>query len=508
MVYVQGKARIRHAETAVIYEIDADQIDFEAVASDERGMGPETTYSAVVLHPQLGQLLWNLWEYPVGAENQRESDVGPHELLEDIDFGLQHEPPDDDENGEDDADDEDRQAQIDAVVEWFFERFEDPVHRLPYVSAEGGYQWIYGGPYDAREQLDENFPDEAEDVIEAAVDAIESDGQTEWAPVSSPEDYDDHFGGGHDDDEEPSSEEDLNKIARKLDDLISGIPEPSTDPVFRLGDDGLVCMAPAPDRGSEVSDDDLLEELRSASADLRQSLAGTNAHTDLRHAVENYEAALLEEPISISRLYGRGVRLENAARSVRSRIEEQDLPPFKAETEQNLGSVLDLHATYIMSEEDGRRLADGAAAYRRTPDETEDLRDAAEQFSSAVAQRLDVFSEEVRTHVKAVVQDVGDGPLPERSNQVVVTSLGNMTAKLLKWVTFAGVGAIVGGAVVASAPGAAAIAGGASAINGIVSFLTLNAPLLYKFAVAAGIALSWLAPIALLLVELGRGGKK
>ena len=73
MVYVQGTARIRHAETAEIYEIDADQIDFEAVASDERGMGPETTYSAVVVHPQLGQLLWNLWEYPVGAENHRET---------------------------------------------------------------------------------------------------------------------------------------------------------------------------------------------------------------------------------------------------------------------------------------------------------------------------------------------------------------------------------------------------------------------------------------------------
>ena len=96
MVYVQGTARIRHAETAQIHEIDADQIDFEAVASDERGMGPETTYSAVVHHPQLGRLLWNLWEYPIGAENHRETDIGLHKLLENIDFGLQQEPPDDD----------------------------------------------------------------------------------------------------------------------------------------------------------------------------------------------------------------------------------------------------------------------------------------------------------------------------------------------------------------------------------------------------------------------------
>ena len=414
-------------------------------------MGPETTYSAVVVHPQLGQLLWNLWEYPVGAENHRETDVGPHELLGNIDFGLQHEPPDDDN----------LQARIDALVEWFVERFEDPAHRLPYESAEGGYQWIYGGPYDAREELGDKFPEEAEDVIEAAVDEIESDGLTEWAPVSHPDDYDEHYDGGHDDDEEPSGEDDLNEIVRELDDLISGIPEPPTHPVFRLGDDGLVHLAPAPDGRSEASDDDLLEELRSAAADLRQSLAGTNVHTDLCRAIENYEAALLEEPISISRLYGRGVRLENAARSVRSRIEEQDLPPFTAETEHNLDSVLDLHATYIMSEEDGRSLAEGAAAYRRTPEETADLREVAEQISYAVAQRQNVFSEEVRTHLAEIAQDVGGGPHPERSNQVVVTSLGNMTACLLKWVGGGAVGAIVVGAVATSVPGTAAIAGGA-----------------------------------------------
>ncbi len=488
MVYVRGKARVRDAETAEIYEIGADQIDFAEIGSDERGMGTETAYSAIVDHPQLGQLVWELSEYPVGSENHRETDVGPHELLDNVDFGLQHEPPDDD----------DRQARIDALVEWFFERFEDPAHRLPYESAEGGYQWIYGGPYDAREQLEENFPDEAGHIIHAAVDQIESDGLTEWAPVSSPEDYDDH------DDQEPLGEDDLSEIDRELDDLISGIPEPASDPVFRLGDDGHVYMAAAPDRQPEVSDGDLLEELRSAAAALRGSLEGTNAHTDLLRAVENYEEALLEDPISISRLYGRGVRLENSARSVRRRIEADELPACTAETEQTLDSVLHLHATYIMSGEDGRRLVEGAAAYRSTPDETAALREAAENFSSAVAQRPDVFSEEVRRHVAQAAQDIGDGPHPERSNQVAVTSLGNMTGGLLKWVG----GAIVAGAVATSGPGTAAIAGGAGAINEIAAFLTSNAQLLLLFAAAAGSELSWLAPIAHLLDRLRRVGKK
>ena len=488
MIYVRGKARIRHAETAEIYEIDADQIEFETVASDERGMGPQTTYSAVVDHPELGQLVWDLWEYPMGTENHRETDIGTHELLDNFDFGLQHEPPDDD----------DRQARIDALVEWFFERFEDPAHRLPYETAEGGFQWIYGGPYDARDQLEGNFAHEEEHIIDGAVDQIESDGLTEWAPVSSPKDYDDH------DDEEPFGEDDLSEIARELDDLISGIPEPASDPVFRLGDGGLVHMAEAPDRQPEVRDGDLLAELHSAAAALRSSLEGTNAHTDLLQAVENYEEALLQDPVSISRLFGRGVRLENAARSARRRIEAEDLQAFTAQTEQDLDSALDLHAAYIMSRENGRRLVEGAAAYRRTPDETAALREAAEKISSAVVQRPDVFSEEVCKHVAQVAQDVGDGPHPERSNQVAVTSLGNMTGGLLKW---AG-GAIVAGAVATSGPGTAAIAGGAGAINEIAAFLTSNAQLLLLFAAAAGSELSWLAPIAYLLDRLRHVGKK
>ena len=496
MVYVRGKVRVRHADSGEIHEIGADEIEFDAVASDERRMGPETTYSAVVHHPELGQLCWNLWEYPIGAENHWETDVGPHELLENVHFGLQQEPPDFDERDDEDAND--RKSRIDALVEWFFGRFEDPVHRLPYVTAEGGYQWIYGGPYDAREELEKNFPNVAQDIIDAAVNEIELDGLTDWAPVSRLEDYVDP------DDDEHFGEHNLNEVVRELEELISGIPEPAGDPVFRLGDDGRVHMAAAPDRQLDVSDGDLLEELRSASAELCRSLAGTNAYPDLLRAVENYRIALLEDPMSVSRLYGRGVRFENAARSVRRRIDTEELPEFGAETEHHISSVLDLHATYIMSEEVGQRLVEGAAAYRRTPDETTALREAAAQLCAAVGQRPDIFSEAVRSYVAEVAQDVGEGPHPERSNQVAVTSLGNITGRLLTWGAAAGIGAIVGAAVTASAPGAVAITGGASAINAIASFLISNAPVLLMLAAVAGVNLSWLMPIARRLDRLRR----
>jgi hypothetical protein len=96
-IYSRGRARIRHSETNKIFEIAADELEWEAIGSEERQMGPENTYAAVVDHPELGQLVWSLWEYPVGMENMTETEVNGHRLLENIEFGLQHLPDFDDD---------------------------------------------------------------------------------------------------------------------------------------------------------------------------------------------------------------------------------------------------------------------------------------------------------------------------------------------------------------------------------------------------------------------------
>ncbi|OWV78065.1 hypothetical protein ATY75_29075 [Rhizobium sp. N122] len=79
---------------------------------------------------------------------------------------------DDDEVGEDIPE---------LVREWFFENFEDPADNTPFESAEGGYQWVYGGPYDAREEIELAFPDVEEEVLEDIISDIEAEG-IEWAP--------------------------------------------------------------------------------------------------------------------------------------------------------------------------------------------------------------------------------------------------------------------------------------------------------------------------------------
>jgi hypothetical protein len=77
------------------------------------------------------------------------------------------------------------------MLEWFSQNFEDPAVRTPYESAEGGYQWIWGGPYEARDELYSKFGDLiSESLLEEVVEEIEREGLTDWAPVSSPDDYD------------------------------------------------------------------------------------------------------------------------------------------------------------------------------------------------------------------------------------------------------------------------------------------------------------------------------
>ena len=75
-VYCKGTARIRHHATGEIYEIESDELDWDAVGGDERQMGSEIHYEATVEHPELGKLTWGLWEYPLGIESHHETNAG------------------------------------------------------------------------------------------------------------------------------------------------------------------------------------------------------------------------------------------------------------------------------------------------------------------------------------------------------------------------------------------------------------------------------------------------
>lgn len=87
----------------------------------------------------------------------------------------------------------DRETQLEAMRDWFYRNYEDPAQRTPYESAEGGYIWVWGGPYDAREELETEFSGVVpEEVIEELAEELTQE-CWQWAPTPSREDYDDYL---------------------------------------------------------------------------------------------------------------------------------------------------------------------------------------------------------------------------------------------------------------------------------------------------------------------------
>lgn len=69
-----------------------------------------------------------------------------------------------------------------AMVEWFFDNFDDPSQETPRDS--GDFVYIWGGPYDADEELQDAFSDKVPyELIERAVAEVQDrDGIYDWAP--------------------------------------------------------------------------------------------------------------------------------------------------------------------------------------------------------------------------------------------------------------------------------------------------------------------------------------
>jgi len=77
-----------------------------------------------------------------------------------------------------------RARQKEYVRHWFHRNFEDPAQETPFNSQEGGYLFIWGGPYDAHEQLFDEFGSiiAEERIEEIANEIINDDGIHDWAP--------------------------------------------------------------------------------------------------------------------------------------------------------------------------------------------------------------------------------------------------------------------------------------------------------------------------------------
>lgn len=114
-----------------------------------------------------------------------------------------------------------RDSQVKYMVHWFHGLFWDPANETPYNGREGGYLYIHGGPYDASDEFYEEFGAiVSDDVIQEAVDEVETDGITEWAPTHAHPDQIAYREDALADDDEPPIPS-LEEIRRRLAEDVS-----------------------------------------------------------------------------------------------------------------------------------------------------------------------------------------------------------------------------------------------------------------------------------------------
>lgn len=86
----------------------------------------------------------------------------------------------------------DADAQKEIMKSWFLENYEDPAERTPYESREGGYIYIWGGPYDALDELSLFSGYVDDEVIEELADELSADCPL-WTSAPKDSDYDDEY---------------------------------------------------------------------------------------------------------------------------------------------------------------------------------------------------------------------------------------------------------------------------------------------------------------------------
>lgn len=88
-----------------------------------------------------------------------------------------------------------RDLQIDAMRRWFLGRYEDPANQTPYSSQEGGYMFVWGGPYDPNDVTQERFDQVVPyKVMEGLIHDLWQEVGDKWAPIEHEGvDYDDEL---------------------------------------------------------------------------------------------------------------------------------------------------------------------------------------------------------------------------------------------------------------------------------------------------------------------------
>ncbi|MFW6855422.1 hypothetical protein ACODYM_29445 [Burkholderia gladioli] len=77
-----------------------------------------------------------------------------------------------------------REEQMAAMYEWFTSRYEDPAVQTPWSSEDQDYIFVWGGPYDPNDKIQDRFGGIVPfDVMKELISDLWREGGDEWAPI-------------------------------------------------------------------------------------------------------------------------------------------------------------------------------------------------------------------------------------------------------------------------------------------------------------------------------------
>jgi hypothetical protein len=87
----------------------------------------------------------------------------------------------------------DKETQISVMKTWFLQHYEDPAEHTPHESKEGGYIYIWGGPYESIEELEAEFGNlVSKEVIKKLSEELDKISE-KWSGKPRQEGFDDYL---------------------------------------------------------------------------------------------------------------------------------------------------------------------------------------------------------------------------------------------------------------------------------------------------------------------------
>lgn len=239
------------------------------------------------------------------------------------------------------------------------------------------------------------------------------------------------------------------------------IPSQGAGPNFALSPAHRIGLAAASDIDAAGNNLGRLRQqlplVREAADDLAGRL-NPNTFPELVRNLTAYRAAIEGEPETIAWgvVFGRGVRLDNAAAAARRQIEDRLEPPLEDAAREALESVLMLHGPMILATAEGRELMDDADRMLLTREEQAALRTDALAVAAALNDDKEIIEPSAAQIVMEAVETIGEGPHPERGSVIGGAAIRNVTIWAVgigAIAAIAGVGFVQAGAAVIAIEG-------------------------------------------------------